>query len=57
MPLLMGEICFNCSVRDIVGPSSSLSNEGREDMLEGFDKVASRFGLRVLSHGFVHGVH
>lgn len=57
MPLLMGEICFDCSVRDIVGPSSSLSNEGREDMLEGFDKVASRVVLRVLSHGFVHGVH
>jgi hypothetical protein len=54
---LWGEICFGCSVRDIVGPPSSLSNEGLEDMLEGFDEVASRVVLRVLSHDIVRGVH
>jgi hypothetical protein len=47
--LLMGEICSNYSLQDIVGPPSSLLDEGLEDMLEGFDKVASHVVLMVLA--------
>jgi hypothetical protein len=54
--LLMGEICSDCSLWDIVGPSSSLSDEGLEDLLEGFDRVVSRVVLRVSAHDVVHGV-
>lgn len=39
---LVGELRSACGLRDVVGPPSSLSDEGLEDMLEGFDKVASR---------------
>lgn len=40
--MLVGEICSSCSLRDIVGPPSSLLDGGLENMLAGFDEVASR---------------
>jgi hypothetical protein len=51
--LLMGEYCSGCCLRDIVSPPSSLLDEGFEDMLEGYDEVASRVMLRVLTHDIV----
>lgn len=39
--LLVGELQSTCGLRDVVSPPSSLSDEGLEDMLEGFDEVAS----------------
>ncbi|AQK53576.1 hypothetical protein ZEAMMB73_Zm00001d051079 [Zea mays] len=36
--LLMGEICSVCHLQDIIGPPSSLSDEGLEDPLEGYPK-------------------
>lgn len=55
--LLLVEICSDCSLWDIVGPPSSLSDEGLEDLLEDFDRLASRVILRVSAHDVVHGVH
>jgi hypothetical protein len=34
----MGEICSVCHLQDIIGPPSSLSDEGLEDPLEGYPK-------------------
>jgi hypothetical protein len=50
----MGELQFSCSLWDVVGPPSSLSDEGLEDMLEGFDEATSRVVLRASSHDFMH---
>lgn len=36
--LLMGEIRSGCRLQDIIGPPSSLSDEGLEDLLEGYPK-------------------
>lgn len=55
MALLMGEVCSGCSLRDIISPPSSLSDEGLEDLLEGFDEMASRVVLRVSAHVIVRG--
>jgi hypothetical protein len=40
--LLVGDLRFDCGLWDVVGPPSSLSNKGLEDVLEGFNEVASR---------------
>lgn len=52
--LFMGEISSGCHRRDIIGPPSSLSDEGLEDMLEGYIEVASRVVVSVLTHYIVH---
>jgi hypothetical protein len=39
MALLVGELRFGCVLQDVVGPPSSLSNEGLEDALEGYDEA------------------
>lgn len=36
--LRMGEICSGCRLRDIISPLSSLSDEGLENLLEGYPK-------------------
>jgi uncharacterized membrane protein len=48
--LLMEEICSSHHLRDIIGPPTSLSNEGLEDLLEGYNEMASRVVLRVSTH-------
>ena len=57
MALLIGKICFDYSLRDIVGPPPSLLDEGLEDLLEGLDEVAIRVMVRVSAHDVVHGVY
>lgn len=51
--LLMKEDCSDCHLKDIIGPPSSLSDEGLEDILEGYDYVASHVVLRVSTHNIV----
>lgn len=51
--LLMGDICSCFSLQDIIDPPLSLSDEGLEDQLEGYDEVASRVVLRVSAHDIV----
>jgi hypothetical protein len=51
--LLMGEIYSGCHLRFIISPHLSLSNEGLEDMLEGYDEMSSRVMLRVSTHDIV----
>lgn len=57
--LFMGEICSDYSLQDIVDPLLSLLDEWLEDMLEGFDMVASLCHAMVterptLHHGVIH---
>jgi hypothetical protein len=54
--LLVGEICTGRRLPDIVGPPSSLLDEGLEDMLEGYDDMASHVMLRVSAHDIIHDV-
>jgi hypothetical protein len=49
-----GEISSGCRLWDIIGPPSSLSDEGLEDMFEGYIQVASRVMISVLAHYIVH---
>lgn len=51
--LLMAEVCLGCNLQDLIGPPSSLSNEGLEDMLEGYDDLASHVVLRVFANDTV----
>lgn len=46
----MEEICTSHHLWDIIGPPSSLLDEGLEDLLEGYNEVASRVVLRVSAH-------
>lgn len=55
MALLMGEVCSGCSLWDIVGPPSPLSDKGMEDLLEGFDEMSSHIMLRLSAHDIVCG--
>jgi hypothetical protein len=52
--LMMGEICSGRHLQYIIDPPPSLSNEGQEDLLEGYDEVASHVFLRVSAHDVVH---
>jgi hypothetical protein len=49
----MAEVCLGCNLQDLIGPPSSLSNEGLEDMLEGYDDLASHVVLRVFANDTV----
>jgi hypothetical protein len=49
----MAEVCNGRSLQDLISPLSSLSHEGLEDLLEGYDDVASRVVLRVCAHNIV----
>lgn len=51
--LLMAEVCSGRRLKDIIGPPSSLSDEGLEDLLEGYDDVASHVVLRLSTHNNV----
>jgi hypothetical protein len=51
--LPMGEICSSHHLQDIIGPPLSLSDEGLEGLLEGYDKVVGRVVLRVSTHDIV----
>jgi hypothetical protein len=53
--LLMGEVYSDCILRDIVGPPSPLLYKGMDDLLEGFDELASHVVLRVSAHDIVCG--
>lgn len=53
MVLLMGEIYTGCHLQDIIGPPSSLSDEGLEDLLEAYDDVASHVVLMVSTHDII----
>jgi hypothetical protein len=57
MMLLMGEICSDHCLPDIISPPMSLSDEGLEDLLEGYDEVSSRVVLRVSAHDIVRDAH
>lgn len=45
MVLLMAAICIGYRLQDIIGLPSSLSDEGLDDLLEGYDDVANRVML------------
>jgi hypothetical protein len=51
--LPMGVICSSHHLQDIIGPPLSLSDEGLEGLLEGYDKVVGRVVLRVSTHDIV----
>jgi hypothetical protein len=51
----MGEVYSDCILRDIVGPPSPLLYKGMDDLLEGFDELASHVVLRVSAHDIVCG--
>jgi hypothetical protein len=53
MTLLMGEICSDRRLSDIISLPLSLSDEGLEDLLEGYDEVSSHVVLRVSAHDIV----
>jgi hypothetical protein len=46
---------LRCSLRDIDGPPSSLSDEGLEDLTEVFNEVVSHVVLRVSAHDVIRG--
>jgi hypothetical protein len=51
--LLMAEVCLGYYLQDLIGPPSSFLDEGLEDLLEGYDDIASRVVLRVSVHDVV----
>lgn len=57
MVLLMAAICIGYRLQDIIGLPSSLSDEGLDDLLEGYDDVASHIVLRVSAHENIRDAH
>nr|ACG25917.1 hypothetical protein [Zea mays] len=49
----MAEVCLGYNLQDLIGPPSSFSDEGLEDLLEGYDDIASHVVLRVSVHDVV----
>jgi hypothetical protein len=47
------EVCSSDHRHDLTGPPSSLSDEGLEDLLEGYDDIASHVVLRLSIHDVV----
>jgi hypothetical protein len=57
MALLMAKVCWGCHLQDLIGSPLSLLDEGLENLLEGYDDVASCDVLRVFVHGVVRVAH
>lgn len=55
--LLVGELRSDCSLREVIGPPSALSDEGLEEMLECYDEVTSRVVHSLSMDDIVHSVH
>lgn len=53
MTLLMGEISSDRRLSYIISLPLSVSDEGLEDLLEGYDEMSSRVVLRVSAHDIV----
>lgn len=54
MVLLIGEFRSGCGLRDVVGPLSSLSDKGLEDVLEGYDEAVGRVVHRLSTDDITH---
>jgi hypothetical protein len=57
MALLMAKVCWGCHLQDLIGSPLSLLDEGLENLLEGYDDVASCVVLRVFVHGVIRVAH
>jgi hypothetical protein len=55
--LLVGELRSRCGLQDIVSPHSSLSYEGIENVLEGFNEATIRVVLRLTADDVMHRAH
>lgn len=52
--LLLTKVCTGCHIQVLIGSPSSLSDEGLEDLLEGYDDVTNHVVLRVSDHDIIH---